>query len=34
MIRDGQFPLMGDGLNKRSMGFIDNLVLGILLAAY
>ncbi|ERL46057.1 3-isopropylmalate--2-methylmalate dehydratase large subunit protein [Candidatus Micropelagos thuwalensis] len=34
MIRDGKFPLMGDGLNKRSMGFIDNLVLGILLAAY
>ena len=25
---------MGKGSNRRSMGYIDNLVLGILLAAY
>ena len=33
MVKDGKFPLMGKGLNRRSMVFIDNLVLGVLLAA-
>ncbi len=33
MIRAGKFPLMGKGENKRSMGYIDSLVLGTLLAA-
>ena len=34
MIKNGKFPLMGKGSNRRSMGYIDNLVLGTLLAAY
>ena len=34
MLKDGRFPLMGKGLNQRSMGFIDSLVLGTLLAAH
>ncbi len=34
MLKDGRFPLMGAGLNKRSMGFIDSLALGTILAAY
>lgn len=33
MIRDGHGPLVGDGLNLRSMAYIDNLARGILLAA-
>ena len=34
MLRDGRFPIMGRGLNQRSMVFIDNLVLGVMLAGY
>jgi len=34
MVKDGNFPLMGDGRNKRSMGYIDSIVSAILLAAY
>ena len=30
MVKDGKFPLMGKGLNRRSMVFIANLVLAIL----
>jgi nucleoside-diphosphate-sugar epimerase len=33
MIKEGRFPIFGDGLNRRSMGYIDSLTLGILLAA-
>jgi nucleoside-diphosphate-sugar epimerase len=33
MIQRGAFPLMGQGLNKRSMVYVDNLAQGILLAA-
>lgn len=33
MIRDGKVPVVGSGLNKRSMVYIDNLVQGLLLAA-
>ena len=33
MIRDGRGPIIGDGLNLRSMVYIDNLARGILLAA-
>lgn len=33
MIKDGKFPLMGKGLNKRSMAYVDSLAYGILLAA-
>lgn len=33
MIKAGKFPLMGKGLNKRSMAYIDSLAYGILLAA-
>ncbi len=32
MIRDGRGPIIGDGLNFRSMVYIDNLVRGVLLA--
>ncbi|MPY72165.1 MAG: NAD-dependent epimerase/dehydratase family protein [Alphaproteobacteria bacterium] len=31
MIRRGRFPLMGRGENRRSMGYVDNLALGLLL---
>lgn len=34
MVKSGKFPLMGKGLNQRSMAFIDNLVLGVLLSSY
>ena len=34
MLKEGRFPLMGKGLNQRSMAFVDSLVLGTLLAAY
>ena len=33
MVREGKFPIIGDGLNRRSMGYVDSLALGILLAA-
>lgn len=33
MIKNGRFPLMGKGGNRRSMGYVDSLALGILLAA-
>lgn len=33
MIKNGRFPLMGKGLNRRSMANVDSLALGILLAA-
>ncbi|MBI4243412.1 MAG: NAD(P)-dependent oxidoreductase [Planctomycetes bacterium] len=33
MIRDGKFPIVGDGLNRRSMSYVDNLCQGLLLAA-
>ena len=33
MIRDGKFPLMGRGENRRSLGYVDSLAYGILLAA-
>jgi nucleoside-diphosphate-sugar epimerase len=32
MIKEGKFPIIGDGLNRRSMGYVDSLALGILLA--
>jgi nucleoside-diphosphate-sugar epimerase len=32
MIKNGQFPLMGSGENRRSMAYIDSLAYGILLA--
>ncbi|MBI3992943.1 MAG: NAD(P)-dependent oxidoreductase [Candidatus Lambdaproteobacteria bacterium] len=31
MIKEGRFPLLGSGLNKRSMGYVDSLTLGLLL---
>ena len=34
MVKNGRFPLMGKGLAKRSMAYIDSLVSGILLAGY
>ena len=33
MIRDGKAPIVGSGENMRSMGYIDNLCQGLLLAA-
>jgi nucleoside-diphosphate-sugar epimerase len=33
MVRDGRAPIVGDGLNRRSMAYIGNLVDGIMLAA-
>tara|TARA_B100000427_G_scaffold198739_1_gene165180 strand:- start:6076 stop:7020 length:945 start_codon:yes stop_codon:yes gene_type:complete len=33
LIKDGKFPLVGNGENKRSMVYIDNLCQGLLLAA-
>lgn len=32
MIKEGKFPLVGNGMNKRSMGYVDSLALGLLLA--
>jgi nucleoside-diphosphate-sugar epimerase len=32
MIKEGRFPLIGDGSNRRSMGYVDNLAQGLLLA--
>jgi nucleoside-diphosphate-sugar epimerase len=31
MIRKGSFPLVGDGRNRRSMAYVDNLCQGLLL---
>ncbi|MDR1871936.1 MAG: NAD-dependent epimerase/dehydratase family protein [Deltaproteobacteria bacterium] len=33
MIRDGKGPILGRGLNRRSMSYIDNLAQGLILAA-
>ena len=33
MVRDGKFPIMGKGLNRRSMGYVDSLALGLLLCS-
>jgi nucleoside-diphosphate-sugar epimerase len=33
MIRKGRFPLLGGGINRRSMVYVDNLVDGVLLAS-
>ena len=33
MIKTGRFPIVGDGQNRRSMGYVDSLAYGILLAA-
>jgi nucleoside-diphosphate-sugar epimerase len=33
MVKQGAFPLMGCGENRRSMGYVDSLAYGILLAA-
>jgi nucleoside-diphosphate-sugar epimerase len=33
MIKDGKMPIVGDGENRRSMSYIDNLCQGIMLAA-
>lgn len=32
MIKNGKMPLVGDGLNKRSMSYIDNVCQGLMLA--
>ncbi len=33
MIKNGRFPIVGAGANRRSMGYTDNLAQGVLLAA-
>lgn len=33
MIRDGKAPIVGDGTNRRSMVYVDNLAQGLVLAA-
>jgi len=33
MIKDGKFPVLGDGTQKRSMAYVDNICHGLLLAA-
>lgn len=33
MIRDGRFPILGDGEQRRSMAYVDNICQGLLLAA-
>ncbi|MEO5616254.1 MAG: NAD(P)-dependent oxidoreductase [Candidatus Eisenbacteria bacterium] len=33
MIRDGKVPIVGDGENRRSMAYLDNLCQGLMLAA-
>ncbi len=33
LVKQGKFPLMGRGENRRSMGYVDSLAYGILLAA-
>jgi nucleoside-diphosphate-sugar epimerase len=32
MIRDGKAPILGEGINRRSMSYIDNLAQGMILA--
>jgi len=34
MVKTGRFPIVGDGHNRRSMGYVDSLAYGILLAAH
>jgi nucleoside-diphosphate-sugar epimerase len=34
LIRSGRFPIFGDGDNRRSMAYVDNLAAGLLLAAW
>ncbi|MER8511203.1 NAD(P)-dependent oxidoreductase [Mesorhizobium sp. M0894] len=33
MVKNGKFPIVGSGRNRRSMGYTDNLAQGIILAA-
>lgn len=33
LIREGRFPLLGSGANRRSMGYIDNLAQGLCLSS-
>jgi nucleoside-diphosphate-sugar epimerase len=33
MIKEGRFPILGDGTQKRSMAYVDNICQGLLLAA-
>jgi nucleoside-diphosphate-sugar epimerase len=33
MIAEGRFPILGDGMQMRSMAYVDNLCQGLLLAA-
>ncbi len=33
MIKNGRFPIVGTGSNRRSMGYVDNLTQGVLLAS-
>ena len=33
MIKDGKFPVLGDGTQQRSMAYVDNICQGLLLAA-
>ena len=33
MIKDGRFPILGDGTQRRSMAYVDNICQGLLLAA-
>lgn len=33
MIKDGRFPILGDGRQQRSMAYVDNICQGMLLAA-
>lgn len=33
LVKSGRFPIVGNGENRRSMGYVDSLVYGILLAA-
>ncbi len=33
MIKDGRFPILGDGMQQRSMAYVDNICQGLLLAA-
>ena len=33
MIKEGRFPILGDGTQRRSMAYVDNICQGLLLAA-
>lgn len=33
MIKNGRFPVLGDGTQRRSMAYVDNICLGLVLAA-